>query len=289
MTRVALLGANGQLGQDLCRALCGHEVVPLTRLQCDVTDHAETRAVLTGLRPDVVINTTAYHRVDECESHADLAYAVNAIAVLNLARIATDLDAIFVHFSSDYVFDGNAREPYTENSVPLPLSVYANSKLAGEYFVRSAARKYLLVRSCGLYGVAGSRGKQGNFVETMLKKARAGESIHVVDDQLVTPTYTSDLADQIAVLLATEHRGLFHITNEGQCSWFEFARAIFELTGTKADLSPVHSAAYKTPAVRPHYSVLENARLKQLGLDRMRPWRQALEAYLEEKGVQSGL
>jgi dTDP-4-dehydrorhamnose reductase len=243
---------------------------------------------MNDLRPDVVINTTAYHRVDDCESHPELAYAVNAIAALNIARIATDLDAVFVHFSTDYVFDGNSLEPYTENSCPLPLSVYANSKLAGEYLVRSASRKYLLIRSCGLYGVAGSSGKQGNFVETMLTKARSGEPIRVVDDQVVTPTFTMDLAQQIAALLPTQHRGLFHITNEGQCSWFEFARAIFELTGAKADLSPTSSDVYKTPAVRPRYSVLENARLKELGLNRMRPWRQALVAYLEVKGLLHG-
>src|SRR5262249_18252730 len=159
--------------------------------------------------------------------------------------------------------DGASTQPYTESSTPMPLSVYGNSKLSGEYIVRSLARHFLLIRTCGLYGVAGSRGKGGNFVETMLAKARAGDRIQVVADQTVTPTYTADLAAQVVVMLDNAVSGLIHATNEGGCSWFDFAGAIFELSGAKADLSPTTSDAYKTPAVRPKYSVLENARLKQ--------------------------
>jgi dTDP-4-dehydrorhamnose reductase len=279
--KIALLGANGQLGQDLQQALHAHDVRPFTRSDFDVTNRPRVREVLTDLRPDVILNTTAYHRVDDCETHEDLAYAVNALAVLNLARIANELDAVLLHISTDYVFDGKASDPYTERSEPFPLSVYANSKLAGETLVRTTAKKYVLIRTCGLYGVAGSQGKGGNFVQTMLAKAKRGDPIKVVNDQTVTPTYTADLANQIAALLQTEHRGLFHMTNEGGCTWYEFARAIFELAGIQADLSPTTSDAYKTPAIRPKYSVLENARLKELGLNRMRHWRDALAAYLK--------
>jgi dTDP-4-dehydrorhamnose reductase len=282
---IALLGANGQLGTDLHRALRSHKVAPLTIDDVDVTDHARTRAVLKDLRPEVVLNTTAFLRVDDCETRPDMAYAVNAVSVLNMVRIANDLEAVFVHFSTDYVFDGNARRPYTEESQPLPLSVYANSKLAGELLVRAYAKKYFLIRSSGLYGKAGSMGKGGNFVETMLAKANRGESIRVVNDQVLTPTYTVDLANQVARLLSTKHYGLFHISSEGSCSWFEFARAIFDLTKIDADLSPTTSDVYKTPAVRPRYSVLENARLKELGLHQMRDWREALAAYLKEKSI----
>src|SRR5262245_23521522 len=162
------------------------------------------------LRPDVILNTTAYHRVDDCETHADLAYSVNALAVLNLIRIANELDAVLVHISTDYVFDGRTKQPYTEKSEPCPLSVYGNSKLAGEFLVRTMARKFILVRTGGLYGKAGSRGKGGNFVQMMLSKAKQGEPIHVVNDQVVTPTYTLDVANQLARLLASEHLGLFH-------------------------------------------------------------------------------
>lgn len=278
--KIALLGANGQLGQDLQRELKDHAVTPLTRSDADVTDHAHTQAILTNLRPDVVLNSTAYHRVDDCETQPEIAYQVNALAVLNLVRTANDLDAVLVHFSTDYVFDGRSRQPYTEDSPPFPLSVYANSKLAGEFLVRSCARKFFLIRTCGLYGKAGSRGKGGNFVEVMLEKARRGESIRVVNDQTITPTYTADLASQVALILPTAHYGLFHMTNEGACSWYEFAKAIFEIEGIQADLSPTNSEVYKAPAIRPAYSVLENARLKELGLNRMRHWREALSAYL---------
>jgi dTDP-4-dehydrorhamnose reductase len=279
--KIALLGANGQLGQDLQRALQSHQVYSLTRNDFDVTDHPRAQSVLIDLRPEVILNTTAYHRVDDCETHADLAYGTNALAVLNLIRVANDLDAVLVHVSTDYVFDGKSSQPYTETSVPFPLSVYANSKLAGEYLVRTAAKKYIQIRTCGLYGAAGSQGKGGNFVQTMLAKGRRGDAIRVVDDQEVTPTYTLDLAHQIAQLLPAEQFGLFHMTNEGSCTWFAFARAIFELAGIDANLTPTTSVAYVTPAIRPRYSVLENARLKQLGLNQMRHWRDALAAYLK--------
>jgi len=279
--KIALLGAKGQLGQDLQRSLDSHDVQALARHDFDVTDHARARDKLLEIHPDVVLNTTAYHRVDDCETHADLAYAVNTLAVLNLVRVANELDAVLVHISTDYVFDGRARQPYTERSEPFPLSVYANSKLAGEILVRTMAKKYLLIRTCGLYGVAGSRGKGGNFVQTMLTKAKRGEPIHVVNDQVVTPTYTADLADQIARILPTEHFGLFHMTNEGSCTWYEFAREIFQLSGIQANLSATSSDVYKTPAIRPKYSVLENARLKELSLNQMRHWRDALAAYLQ--------
>jgi len=282
---IALLGANGQLGTDLHRVLRSHNVAPLTIDDVDVTDHVRTREVLTDLRPQAVVNTTAFLRVDDCETRAETAYAVNAASVLNMVRIANDLDAVFVHFSTDYVFDGNAREPYTEESSPFPLSVYANSKLAGELLVRAYSRKYFLIRSSGLYGRAGSMGKGGNFVESMLAKAKRGEAIRVVNDQTLTPTYTVDLANQVSILLSTTHYGLFHATNEGWCSWFDFARAIFDIAKIDAELSPTTSRAYKSAAARPAYSVLENARLKELGLNRMRDWRDALAAYLKDKSL----
>ena len=279
--KIGLLGANGQLGQDLQSALQQHDLRAFTRKEFDVTDHSRCRSVLMDLRPEVIVNTTAYHRVDDCESRPELAYAGNVLAVLNLIRIANELDATLVHFSTDYIFDGKSRVPYTETSVPFPLSVYANSKFAGELLVRSTARKHLLIRTCGLYGAAGSSGKGGNFVQTMLAKAHRKEPIRVVADQVVTPTYTVDLANQIAFVLQAGHLGLFHMTNEGLCSWFEFARAVFDIAGVEANLSPTTSDIFKAPAIRPAYSVLENARLKELGLNRMRHWREALAAYLK--------
>jgi dTDP-4-dehydrorhamnose reductase len=287
--RIALLGSNGQLGRDLQVQLAGHELFPLTRAELDVTDHERARSILSGMKPQIVLNTTAYHRVDDCESRAELAYNVNALAVLNLARISNDLDAALVHFSTDYVFDGGSRTPYTEDSAALPLSIYGNSKLAGELLVRTMARRYFVIRTCGLYGYAGSSGKGGNFVETMLSKARNGDPIRVVNDQTLTPTSTLEVARQLPVLLRTTNYGLFHMTCEGSCSWYEFAGAIFELAGVAANLTPITSDVYKAPARRPHYSVLENARLKQLGLNQMHHWRDSLAEYLNSKMTRASL
>lgn len=278
--RICILGANGQLGRDLTAALAAHDLIPMTRQDFDVTNHADARSALFNSRPEMIVNLSAFHRVDDCEAHPDLAYNVNVAAVLNLVHIANDLDAKLVQFSTDYVFDGRSTTPYVESSDAFPLSVYGNSRLAGENVVRSQARRFIVVRTCGLYGHAGSQGKGGNFVEAMLKKARQREPIRVVNDQTVTPTSTLDLARQLALLLPTTHEGLFHATNEGACSWYEFAAAIFETAGIEANLSATASADYKTPAVRPRYSVLENRRLKDLGLDRMMPWRAALAEYL---------
>jgi dTDP-4-dehydrorhamnose reductase len=281
--KIALIGANGQLGHDLQPALNAYELHTLTRKDIDVTDFARTRGLLLDIHPNLILNTTAYHRVDDCETHPELAYDINALAVLNLVRIANDLDAVLVHISTDYVFDGHAGEPYTEDAVPFPLSVYGNSKLAGEFLVRALCKKYFLIRTCGLYGSAGSQGKGGNFVETMVAKAKRGEPIRVVSDQIITPTYTVDLARQIARIIPFKDYGLYHMTNEGACTWYEFAKSIFELSGIEANLSPTTSEIYKAPATRPRYSVLENARLKKLGLNEMRHWREALAAYLTEK------
>ena len=282
--RIALLGANGQLAFYLKRTLSAeHEIVSFTHQDFDVTDHDAARTALTKATPQVILNTTAFHQVDLCETEVIVSFATNTLAVRNLAHIANDLDAVLMHLSTDYVFDGHSNQPYTEDASPRPLSVYANSKLAGEYFVRSIAKKHAVVRSCGLFGAAGSSGKGGNFVETMLRKAKAGEPIRVVSDQVLTPTYTRDLARQIEVLLGTPHYGLFHATNEGSCSWYHFAETIFEIAGLKPNLAPTTAEVLKTPAVRPKYSVLANARLKTLGLNRMRSWREGLVDYLREK------
>ncbi len=281
--KIALLGAKGQLAFDLKRVLAGHELVAFTRADFDVTDRAAARDCLLDLRPDAIINTTAFHQVDLCESRPDDAFGVNAIAVFHLARCAQEIGARLVHISSDYVFDGDSRRPYSEEDIPRPISVYANSKLAGEYFIQSECEKHILIRTCGLYGAAGLSGKGHNFVESMLQKSRTGEGIRVVEDQVVTPTPTVDLARQLECLLGADQYGLFHCTAEGSCSWFEFARAIFELSGLLADLEPTDRSVYKTPARRPAYSVLDNARLNELGLNRMRHWRTGLADYLFEK------
>ena len=282
--KIAIIGADGQLGSDLLKVLDGHQLLPLYYPDFDVTKPKEAREQLSQLKPEILINTSAYHRVDECEDNPEQSFLVNAIAVRDLARICREFDFVFVHFSTDYVFDGTKKEPYTEDDPPRPLSVYAVSKLAGEYFVRSILDRYYLIRTCGLYGVAGCWGKGTNFVETMISLEQKGKIIRVVNDQWVTPTSTAELARKIKELLFTDNYGLYHLTNEGHCTWFQFAEAIFSLLGRKAKLMPVDSKTYGAKAVRPAYSVLENKRAKEIGLSEFSHWKEALRDYLIKKG-----
>jgi dTDP-4-dehydrorhamnose reductase len=226
------------------------------------------------------VNTSAFHRVDECEDKAEIAFRVNAFAVRDLALAARDLDAVLVHFSTDYVFDGRKSEPYLESDAPFPLSVYGSSKLAGEYFLRALWERHICIRTCGLYGPAGCREKGANFVEAMLRAADRGGPVRVVDDQWVTPTSAEELAARVAELLERGATGLFHMTNEGRCTWFGFAGAVFELAGRDVDLRPVDSATFGARARRPAFSVLENARAKALGIPDFSPWKDALRNYL---------
>ena len=233
-------------------------------------------------KPDVVISTAAYHRVEECEIRAALAFQVNGIGAMNLARACHRSGAVLVNFSTDYVFDGKKNGAYEETDLPSPLSVYGASKVLGEHLVAAYADRYFVIRTCGLYGVAGSSGKGGNFVETMLKKAMAGDAIRVVDDQVLTPTYTADLAKATRQLILTGNYGLYHISSEGQCSWYEFTRYIFERAGLDAKLSPVNSSQFASPVKRPANSVLSKAKLRALGIS-IPSWKDALPRYLEER------
>jgi len=284
-----VLGAAGQLGRDLCPRLPG-EVVPLGRPHIDLTRPESLRAALEEVRPDVVINCAAYNFVDRAESEPEAAFAVNAWGVRDLAAACRGLGCTLVHFSTDYVFglEEGRRTPYAEVDAPGPVSVYGLSKLAGEYLVRSVCPKHFVIRTCGLYGVWGSGGKGGNFVETMLRLAGQGRPLRVVADQVCTPSYTADVAAATAALLGTGRHGLYHVTNAGSCSWHELAAAVFELAGVKADLAPITSAEYGAAARRPAYSVLDNEACRALGLPPPRPWREALAAYLEERRRKSG-
>ena len=281
--KILLIGANGQLGCDLVGALSGHELVKTTHQTLDVVDFEQVRKTVLEYQPQVIINTSAFHKVDVCETEIMASFQVNAYGVRNLALAARELDATLVHFSTDYVFEGNVPVPRTELDPTNPISAYGVSKLAGEKMAGYLWPKSVVIRTCGLYGHAGSSGKGGNFVEMMLKKAANGDSIKVVDDQRLTPTSTRELARKVNDLLSTGSFGLFHITANGDCSWFEFAREIFTIAGVKADLSPTTSAAFKSPARRPAYSVLDNARLRTLGLDDLKDWRIALQEYLQNR------
>ncbi len=281
--RILITGGNGQLAYDLQRVLAEDDVRALSRQELDICNYAQATAVVRSFRPDVLINTAAFHRVDDCETQQEPAFATNAFAVRHLAQLCGELNAQLVHFSTDYVFGGQEkRAPLREDDPPAPLSVYGTSKLAGEYLAQLTWRRAVVIRTCGLYGIAGASGKGGNFVQTMLRKAREGAALRVVDDQECTPTSTKDLAQRVARLIRQDVAGLIHITNSGSCTWYEFAKAIFELAGIDAALSPTTSQEYVTPAVRPPYSVLARKRLAALGQDDLRPWQEALSDYLEE-------
>lgn len=282
--KVMLIGANGQLGSDLKRVFGDDDLVARTHADLEICNHDAVRRQVAELGPDVVINTAAFHRVDDCEDQVEKSFQVNAYAVRNLAQACDQVGAKLVHLSTDYVFGGDQQTPYSEDDRPHPLNVYGVSKLAGEYFVRTAGPRHFVVRTTGLYGVAGSSGKGGNFVELMLRLAREGKPIKVVHDQVLTPTYTLDLAQKIKELARSEAYGLYHVTSSGGCSWYEFARTIFELAGLKPDLSPTTTNTFGARSRRPAYSVLDHVHLRQAGFTDMRPWPEALAAYLKEKG-----
>jgi dTDP-4-dehydrorhamnose reductase len=282
--KYAVLGAAGQLGRDLLPRLPG-EAVPLTRADADLTDPASLRAALERVRPDVVVNCAAYNFVDRAESEPEAAFRVNAWAVRDLAGVCRDLGCLLVHFSTDYVFglDDSRRTPYLETDAPGPVSAYGLSKLVGEYLVRALCPRHLLIRTCGLYGVWGVGGKGGNFVETMLRLAGEGRPLRVVADQVCTPSYAADVAAGAAALIESGRTGLYHLTSGGSCSWHEFADAIFTLAGVRADLTPITSREYGAAARRPAYSVLDGGAAARAGAGPLRPWREALAAYLEER------
>jgi dTDP-4-dehydrorhamnose reductase len=285
--KIAIIGADGQLGSDLVKVIKGEKVFPLYYPDFDITSPEKTKEALSRINLDVVINTAAYHKVDECEENPQKSFQVNSIAVRDLALICQELGLTLVHFSTDYVFDGKKKTPYVEEDKPNPLNVYAASKLAGEYFVQNTLEKYFLIRSCGLYGEAGCWGKGTNFVDAMVFLEKRGKPLRVVNDQYVTPTSSAELALRIGELIRTQHYGLYHLTNEGQCTWFEFASTIFSLTGKMPKLEPIDSETYGARARRPSYSVLENKKAKEIGLTEFSPWEKALWDYLIKKGYLS--
>jgi dTDP-4-dehydrorhamnose reductase len=284
MQRVLVLGATGQLGSDVVDAFraSGSHTIGLGHDDVDVVDAAAVADVVAGSKADVIVNTTAFHHLDRCEEEPATAYAVNATGARNVAMAASDAGAKLVHISTDYVFDGAKRSPYLESDLPGPLNVYGASKLAGEALLRSSCERSFVVRTSGLYGPRPCRAKGGlNFPSLMLKLAREKGELTVVTDQLVGPTYTSDLARQLVALTSTEGYGVIHATGVGEVSWHGFATETLRL----ADLTdvPVHestSAVTGTGVPRPAYSILAHQRLADMGIETMRPWQDALAEYV---------
>lgn len=279
--KVAVIGANGQLGSDLIKVF--DDVVPLTHQDLDIIK-CETLDVIRKITPDVVVNAAAYVRVDDAETHPEEAFNVNAIGALNVARVCREIDVINVYISTDYVFDGMKREPYTEDDIPNPINVYGISKYAGEVFTQNYSPRQYIIRTASLYGRAGARGKGGNFVEAMLKKAKNMNKIEVVDDIFMSPTYTRDVARTLKKFLEMRPEyGVYHMVNSGYCSWYEFTKEIFEILNMNPTVNPVKSSEYPRPAKRPSFSALENRKIKRINLN-LQKWEDALKEYLIETG-----
>jgi dTDP-4-dehydrorhamnose reductase len=281
--KIAVIGGNGQLGMDVISAFAGNgdEARSLTHSDIEISDLSSVSRVLAEMQPEVIVNTAAMHHVENCEREPEKAFAVNAVGSRNLAMVARDLDAVLMHVSTDYVFDGSKGSPYVEEDNPLPLNAYGITKLAGEHFVRATASKHFVIRTSGLYGKSPCRAKGGlNFIELMLKLAKERGEVRVVDSEVVSPTSTAELAQQIVHLSHSNHYGLYHATAEGSCSWYAFAREIFTLTDTPIRLIAAGPNEFPAKVARPKYSVLENRALKSHGLNIFKSWQDALQEYL---------
>ncbi len=287
MKTVAIIGANGQLGTDLVGVFGARRwrVFPFDLPNFDVTDWAKTRILLGRAKPDLVINTAAYHFLPDCEKHPEIAFEVNALAIKNLANWASEHNIVLMHLSSDYVFGGKLlSRAYKEEDAVAPQSVYAVSKAAGEWLLRQTCRKYFLIRTSGLFGKAGTAAKGGNFVDKRIEQAMKKETIYMVEDQVLCPTYTKNLAENIELLVGTKKYGLYHMVSRGNCSWYEFTKEILRLTKLKTKLTAVKTDDSKAGVVRPRYSVLSISKLRLLGLSGMNHWKKNLKLYLQEKG-----
>ncbi|MDI6733805.1 MAG: dTDP-4-dehydrorhamnose reductase [Planctomycetota bacterium] len=285
--KIIIIGANGQLGTDLLKVFSSPigtknrwQVIGLTISDIDITDFSKVRQMIEEKKPDIVINTAAYHNVPECEKNPQEAFLVNTLAVRNLANLCRTFNIKLVHFSTDYVFDGRKMRPYNEDDTPNPLNVYATSKLAGEYFVKLIPDHYI-IRVASLFGLAGCMGKGGtNFVESMLNVAKTNKTtVQVTSNITSSPTYTYDAALKIREMIEDNYPpGPYHLTNSGYCTWFEFAAAIFRESNIKIRLEPREEKEEEAGVKRPLFSALTSKKLTAL-----RPWQEALKHYMASR------
>jgi dTDP-4-dehydrorhamnose reductase len=284
---VVVFGSRGQLGVELVREFTerGYIVSGFDRSGVDIGDPARVEQALARADPALVLNAAAYNQVDVAENEPLPAFIANALAVRNLAMACRQLDAHFVHFSTDYVFDGMAGRAYTEQDEPHPLGAYAVSKLSGEMYARAYLERPLVIRTCGVFGPGGLKTARGNFIETMLRQAAAKRPIRVVQDHVASPTYSPLLAARTADLVERGHHGLFHIGGGTAISWFDFAGMIFRVAGLKPELQPTSEKEYRTAARRPKYSVLANAKMESCGIAPMPPLETAVEMYMQARAA----
>ena len=281
--KIAVIGSTGQLGTDLVKTLgAAHEVIGFTHNDIEVADY-DSCLILKKHQPDMVINTAAFHKTDRCEEEPLKTFSVNALGARNLAMITKEIDATTVFISTDYVFDGSKKEAYTEDDVPAPINTYGISKLAAEHFTRQNPKHYI-IRIASVFGKAGASGKGGNFVETMITKAKKNEPITVIDDMWMSPTYTKNASSTLKEIAEKQlPYGIYHATNKGYCSWYQFAEQIFQFTGLTPDLTPIKTDQLTMKAKRPRFSALKSIKLTKYGIE-MPTWRKALREYLIEKG-----
>ena len=280
--RVVVFGAAGQLGADLMRALDGLTAIAVGHDRADIADADAVDDVLRAEKPDWVVNAASMTHVDRCETDVTEAFVANAVGARTVAVAAAAQKARLVHISTDYVFDGRRSAPYIESDPVRPISVYGASKAAGEFLVETCHAQAVIARTSGLYGTSPCRGKGGaNFVDTMLRLAGERDTLRVVSDEVLTPTFTEDLAAQLRAMIdADVPAGTYHVTQSGECSWYDFAKEIFRIAGVDVKVEETTAAEWGAPAKRPAYSVLENRALAKLGLDRMAEWNDALGRYL---------
>jgi dTDP-4-dehydrorhamnose reductase len=280
--KVMIFGRGGQLGRELFRVFAskGHEVTGFERSQVDVTNAARVEHAIATAGPDLVLNATAYNMVDVAEREPEAAFAGNALAVRSLAVACRQADARFVHFSTDYVFDGKLGRPYVEEDATHPVGAYGVSKLAGEFYAQAYLENPLIIRTSGVFGLGGLQTARGNFVETMLRLASSGQPVRVVEDFVATPTYAPELALRTAALVEKKLGGIFHVGGGTPISWFDFAKLIFEAAHLTPELRPTTEREHRTPARRPKYSALSNGKMERCGISPMPPMRDVVQDYM---------
>jgi dTDP-4-dehydrorhamnose reductase len=282
--KILLIGKTGQLGGSLIDANDKHEFFAPSRDVVDIDSPATIEKAIIDFKPDLVINTAAFHNVPMCEVEPIQAFKTNCLAVGYLAKICKKYNSKLVTFSTDYVFGGDKSTPYTEDDKPNPLQIYGITRLAGEHATLSVSQEFIVIRTCGLYGHAGATSKGGNFVDKRISEAKLSNRLEMGCDQIVSPTYTNDLAEAIFSLIENPQStgGIYHLVNQGQCTWYEFTNAIYEIMGLQVDLIPVNRGGLSGEMRRPLYSALHNAKANTLGIQ-MRNWKVALQDYIQTK------
>jgi dTDP-4-dehydrorhamnose reductase len=277
--KVVVTGAAGQLGKDVVLELVrkNHQAFGANRQQLDITNEADVQAFIRDVKPDVILHCAAYTNVDAAEENEQVAYQINGVGTEYLAKAAKLVGAKMLYISTDYVFDGTATEPYNVDHPTKPIGAYGRTKLAGEEFLQKNLEQFFIVRTAWVFGVYGQ-----NFVKTMLRLGKERGEVGVVHDQVGSPTYTVDLARFMVELMETDKYGIYHATNSGVCSWYEFAVEIFKQAGLNVLVNPLTSDQFPRPAARPKYSVLGKEKIKEQGLTPLRDWKEALAAYLDE-------